>query len=447
MLALLLVTLTIHAEYAREKTPLRSSKFTHIFLFTSLPCISILVVGAKSCGKTSFIEFLRNTLNRPIRLRPNTPSPPPASPRTEAYGAFTSRYLETELGGERIGLTLYDSTGFERHLVDLQLRELSSFVESKFQDTFNEEQKVLRATGVLDTHIHCVFLILDPSRLDSNLAASKPKSFNDPKANQNSKQRTIGGLDEDLDVDVIRTLQGKTTVIPVISKADTITTAHMSYLKRTVWDALKKIKFDPLEGLGGDSDNESDYDTANEASVRGSIDGQATAGQGNKQYLDPSKPPQHDDIRVSRLSETVDLPDIPMSIISPDVYEPGIIGRRFPWGFADPMNADHCDFVRLKDSVFSEWRSDLRTASRDKWYEGWRTNRLRTRGSTPNRSRPILSSQRGVSAAGAQPGVQPANGGLQQHRTVSGPIGVAIGDESGLESNHMQGHFKGHTMH
>ena len=48
-------------------------------------------------------------------------------------------------------------------------------------------------------------------------------------------QRVVGGLDEDLDVDVIRTLQGKTTIIPVISKADTVTTAHMAYLKRKVF--------------------------------------------------------------------------------------------------------------------------------------------------------------------------------------------------------------------
>ena len=65
-----------------------------------------------------------------------------------------------------------------------------------------------------------------------------------------------------------------------------------------------------------------------------------------------------------------------MSIISPDLYEPEVIGRKFPWGFADPYNAEHCDFQRLKETVFSEWRQELKDMSREKWYEGWRSERL-----------------------------------------------------------------------
>ena len=79
-----------------------------------------------------------------------------------------------------------------------------------------------------------------------------------------------------------------------------------------------------------------------------------------------------------------EVPYLPLSIISPDPYEPDVIGRKFPWGFADPYNSEHCDFVRLRESVFSEWRAELREASREQWYEGWRTNRLET-GTTKRR--------------------------------------------------------------
>ena len=79
-----------------------------------------------------------------------------------------------------------------------------------------------------------------------------------------------------------------------------------------------------------------------------------------------------------------EIPFLPMSVISPDSYEPGVVGRRFPWGFADPYNTEHCDFVRLKDAVFSEWRAELREASREVWYEGWRTSRLRRRDRAPS---------------------------------------------------------------
>ena len=84
----------------------------------------------------------------------------------------------------------------------------------------------------------------------------------------------------------------------------------------------------------------------------------------------------------TQVTQTTQSPPIlPLSIISPDniiPHEPrsGQIGRKFPWGFADPYNIDHCDFVRLKEAVFLEWRGELREASRERWYEGWRTSRL-----------------------------------------------------------------------
>src|SRR5215471_21206402 len=112
------------------------------------------------------------------------------------HSNFTSHYLETEIDHERVGLTLWDSQGLDRNVVDLQLREITSFLESKFEETFNEEMKVIRAPGVRDTHIHCAFLILDPARLDANIAAAQ-------KAAKPSAVRVVGGLDEDLDLQVL----------------------------------------------------------------------------------------------------------------------------------------------------------------------------------------------------------------------------------------------------
>lgn len=345
--------------------------------------------------------------------------------RSDVQAPFTSHYIETELEGERIGLTLYDSKGLERHIVDLQLREMSSFIENKFQETFNEEQKVLRATGVKDTHIHCVLLILDPARLVGNIAASSPRQ---PVSFSGKKQRVVGGLDEDLDVELLRKLQGKTTVIPIISKADTITTAHMSFLKRTVWDSLKKLKFDPLEALTLESDNESDYGTA--SSVVNEDDEQDDADKGQAIPHDPSRPPQVEDIRVSTMSENVELPYLPLSVISPDMYDPGTIGRRFPWGFADPYNGEHCDFVKLKDSVFSEWRAELRAAAQDRWYEGWRTTRLRKRSHVgSNGVNGELPSTRATSSHGPSGSVGKEQKPIHsRQRTMSASeIGLAVG--------------------
>lgn len=350
---------------------------------------SILVIGAKSSGKSSFIEFLRTALALPAKKRPHTPSPPPSAVAPDS--PFTSQYLETEVDNERVGLTLWDSEGLEKSIVDFQLPVITSFLESKFEDTFSEEQKVVRAPGVKDTHIHCVFLILDPARLDANIADSK-------KTNSN----VIGGLNEMLDINVLRELKGKTTVIPVISKADTITTAHMRHLKKLVWETLKRAKLDPLEALHLDeSEDEGEFDERDEDAYVRSADGDSdilnkaadksssddesdASSHRSGSHSPPTSPPsarKNHSRKASIMSTSIDKEDpegpfLPLSIISPDLYEPKVIGRKFPWGFADPYNEEHCDFVRLRESVFSEWRAELREASKEQWYEGWRTQRL-----------------------------------------------------------------------
>ncbi len=273
---------------------------------------------------------------------------------------------------------------------------MSSFLESKFEETFTEEQKVVRAPGVQDTHIHCAFLLLDPVLLDRNIAAAKASTSNGYGSNgkYSSAPRVIGGLDEDLDLQVLRTLQGKTTVVPVISKADTITTKHMEYLKKTVWDSLRKANLDPLEALGLDDEPESprNPNRIDERDEEDSNDGRSSGDDLPIQSPEPASSPSSKRLssgsvrrhkRTNSDIEGAETPYLPLSIISPDIYEPGVIGRKFPWGFADPMDLEHCDFVRLKDAVFTEWRGELREASRELWYEGWRTSRLKHR--DPNR--------------------------------------------------------------
>ncbi|KAK4697334.1 hypothetical protein P7C71_g729, partial [Lecanoromycetidae sp. Uapishka_2] len=385
---------------------------------------NILVVGARNSGKTSFIDFLRTSLALPAWKQRNQPRDDdfnnPLSTANGAFPTFTSHYVETEVESERIGVTLWDSEGLESNVVDIQIQDLTTFIESKFEDTYNEESKVARAPGFLDTHIHCVLLVLDPVRLDANIAADrKANEINGAKAKANSfakghHEPILGGLDENLDLNLLRGLKGKTSVVPIIGKADTITSAHMALLKRAVWESLKKNGLETLEALS--QDDEDDSDTASEKDGRDDLNERDEDGENHRNptnggpyssieedkfsitsHLDsasdsssfsasdfdlakPGKPSKLVPVRTPS-SPTVppvpiEPPVLPMSIISPDLYEPDVMGRKFPWGFADPMNAEHCDFVRLKEKIFMEWRGDLRQASRELWYEGWRTSRL-----------------------------------------------------------------------
>lgn len=335
-----------------------------------LTVTSILVIGAKGSGKSSFLRFLRQSLAlKPQRGHvpsadegPNSAQDYPLTSGSTA--AFKPSYLETEIDGERIGLTLWDSAGLEKNIVDLQLRETVAFLESKFEETFTEETKVVRAPVVRDTHVHCVFLLLDPARLTPN----------NHYFGKNGNEEEIGGLDEDLDIAVLRALQGKTIVVPVISKADNCTERHMEELKKLVRKGLGHAGIDPLEAL--DLELPEDSEAEPSRAQRGSLV-EADEEQ-DEDFPEPNK-----SIRSTTSSSSAarkisgNLSVLPLSIISPDVYEPGEpVGRRFPWGFADPYDEKHCDFVRLKESVFSDWRGDLREKSRDVWYENWRSDRL-----------------------------------------------------------------------
>ncbi|KAF5529761.1 septin aspE [Fusarium subglutinans] len=361
--------------------------------------LNILVIGTRNSGKTSFLEFLKTALALPPKKRAKKGDDEVPQNRNTPSGNFIPHYLETEIDGERVGLTIWDSEGLEKNVVDLQLREMSAFLESKFEETFAEEMKVVRSPGVQDTHIHATFLVLDPSRLDRNIASARNPAINGQQ-NGHLGARVLGSLDEDLDLQVLRTLQGKTTVIPVIAKADTITTKHMNVLKRSVWDSIKKSGLDPLEALGLDDEDESsvtseriaeeDEEEDEAGHERGGAqtpESQEFPLQGHRESpaaSPSSKRLSTSSIRRHRAQEEAkekedEIPFLPLSIISPDLYEPGVIGRQFPWGFADPYNEEHCDFQRLKEAVFSEWRAELREASREQWYEGWRTNRLKQR--------------------------------------------------------------------
>lgn len=351
-----------------------------------------MIIGARGSGKTSFLEFLKTALALPAKKRATRADPDDERIRATPSGNFIPHYLESEVEGERIGLTLWDSEGFEKNVVDLQLREMSTFLESKFEDTFAEEMKVVRSPGAQDTHIHCVFILLDPARLDKNIATAT----NDFSMNGNGKyhaaSRAAGSLDDDLDLQVFRTLQGKTTVIPVISKADTVTSKHMLALKKAVWGSLKKANLDPLEVLDLEEAEEESRPSSKrivEESEAQDSDYASGGEEGEENDQESESSPRSktskrqstSSIRRSRSGDLLqdEAPYVPMSIISPDIYEPEVIGRKFPWGFADPNNEEHCDFLQLKEAVFGDWRVELREASRDQWYENWRTSRLKQR--------------------------------------------------------------------
>jgi septin family protein len=143
------------------------------------------------------------------------------------------------------------------------------------------------------------------------------------------------GLDA-LDSHILARLSRITTVIPIISKADTCTTARLNTLKTLISQNIRTQSL-RLTSFLSESDSYSEDDEMDQ-----------------------------DDEDPMDINDDLTLP---MSVLSPDYYAEAssqnktdvqAVGRSYPWGFADALNPNHCDYVKLRELIFVDWRRELR---------------------------------------------------------------------------------------
>ena len=75
-----------------------------------------------------------------------------------------------------------------------------------------------------------------------------------------------------------------------------------------------------------------------------------------------------DEVEEDEQMDSADDLTLPLSVLSPDYYAEAssvnkdvqAVGRSYPWGFADALNPNHCDYVKLRELVFVDWRRELK---------------------------------------------------------------------------------------
>jgi len=291
--------------------------------------LNLMVVGFRSLGKTSFIRMLFETL----AIRKNSKEEPelPASlfqsaesvrdaeeARTKELYSFT---LDIEEEGEKISLTLVDSPGFVRDnelRLDVQVTEALRYIESQFDITLAEETKVKRNPKAQDSQIHACLYFID---------------------NANN------GLTEQ-DIRILKRLTARVNVIPIVAKADLLTTTQLANLKQAIKKDLKTHEI-PVFDFPIDEDEVEPELAAEIANVQSQV---------------------------------------PFSVIAPedaDITEPNtgekIRGRQYAWGIIDCLNPKHCDFVVLRDVLLSSHRKLFKDITLEVFYEQYRTERLMAR--------------------------------------------------------------------
>jgi len=262
---------------------------------------TLMVVGESGLGKSTLINSLFLT-----DVYVNTAYEHAASKFGKTMTVDSSTF-ELKEGGVRLQLTVVDTPGFGDNIDNTDCwNSVIQNIESKFEDYLNAESRVNR--GVIhDNRVHCCLYFIAP---------------------------TGHGL-KPLDIEFMKKVHNKVNIIPVIAKADTLTSDECAKFKQQI---LKEI-----------------------------VDNQI-----NIYRFPPLNEEEADDLSSLRR--------IPFAVVgSNTVLEVGgkkIRGRKYPWGIVEVENVEHCDFIALRNLLLRTHMQDLIDVTNDTHYESYRRERL-----------------------------------------------------------------------
>lgn len=252
-----------------------------------------------------------------------------------------------------------------------------------------QENKVKRNPKAVDTQVHACLYVLDPAKR---------------------------ALDE-YDIRILTRLSQRVNVIPVIGKADTLTSAQRSRFKPTIIHDVYTTHKIPLYGLPEDDDDDDEEEeeeaknaekdeqedkngtsTSEEKDATAKENGQSDK-KGKNNTLDDFLSQFNYEEEDEETQAFIDyLRLIPFAVIAyeddPETGEPVEIddikiGRDYGWVKIDCLSDQYSDFVALKTLLLSSHRRILQSETLERYYEQYRTERLLVRRATRMKSMDI----------------------------------------------------------
>ncbi|GMM58291.1 septin [Maudiozyma humilis] len=272
---------------------------------------TVMVVGQSGCGRSTFI----NTLCGQQVVDTSTTVMLPTDTAHEVELQLREETVELEDDeGVKIQLNIVDTPGFGDSLDNSPAFEVvSDYVRHQYDEILLEESRVRRNPRFKDGRVHCCLYMVTA---------------------------TGHGLRE-MDVEFMRRLGHLVNILPVISKADSLTPEELKLNKRLIMEDIERYKL-PIYNFPFDEDDVSqeDYDT--------------------NTYLRST---------------------LPFSVIgSNEVYEMSpeltVRGRKYPWGMLDVEDATISDFVVLRNALLISHLHDLKDYTHEILYEQYRTEAL-----------------------------------------------------------------------
>lgn len=218
---------------------------------------------------------------------------------------------EFEEDGTVIKLNVVEGPGFGENVDNTACcQTLIDYLEAQFDDILREETRVKRNPKFLDNRVHAVLYFITP---------------------------TSHGLQE-CDIQTMQALASRANVIPVISKADTLTPDELHLNKRLIMEDIREYKipiyFFPYTG--------DDDETIEENMMLREMTPFAVVSSNTEFKIDG---------RTCR-------------------------ARQYPWGLVEVEDASHSDFAQLRNVLFGSHMHDLKEITHDYFYEKYRTKKL-----------------------------------------------------------------------
>lgn len=270
-----------------------------------------MVCGPGGSGKTTFINTLcgRDVVSE---LSEKVQDPVEAHIDPELEIVSITEDIPDEHNGV-LSLRLLDTPGFGDALdCRRMLDKVSDYVNTTFDEVLAEESRIRRNRRFTDNRVHVLLYFIVP---------------------------TGHGLRE-LDIEFMKLMGRRVNIIPVLSKADSLTEEELTHNKRLVMEDIDYHNI-PIYHFPSDSDSESDSSTTNNQSLRSLLPFAVIGG-----------------------TDLVHLNGRPT------------LARQYPWGAVACDDPRVSDFAALRDVLLITHLHDLKETTHDFLYESYRTEKL-----------------------------------------------------------------------
>lgn len=261
-----------------------------------------MVVGESGLGKSTLVNSLfLSDLYKDRRI-------PEAIDRVEKTTTIEKKTMDIEERGVKLRLTVVDTPGFGDAInCEESWRVCCSYIDEQFRQYFTDESGLNRK-NIQDNRVHCCLYFVPP----------------------------YGHGLRQIDLEFMKRMHRKVNIVPVIAKADTLTSAEIKRLKDHIMADIEDNKIQIYQFPDCDSDEDEEF----------------------KQ--------QDRELKAC----------VPFAVVGSntviEVAGKKVRGRQYPWGVVEVENPKHSDFIKLRTMLISTHMQDLKDVTQDVHYENFR---------------------------------------------------------------------------